>query len=334
MFLNECFKTYKPIIMKSVNIILVTGMVIISSALLAQTKGELTFTSSSDLAKAKLKYPPPSDKDKQEIRNIINATSAAYLKGDVNEVLKYYSDQSLELYSNQMVNAGSGNIRNRLKGQFKSGSFIKMDRTVESIEGTGPIVLALGKTKNSFKSGSDGKIYDNNVYDIFLFRKQEDGQWKILVHHWIPDETASGQPSEDSLSIRQAINRWSFFIKPGEVLSQEHVDNYASNFSAQAVEILPNQWSNIGLANIRLRNTRNIGMTWAQCTGYTFDINSFITVGSKDFSRRAVAWGIGDHSNYSKGSDKLSQYLFPWAMILTKEKDSQWRILVYHFYLD
>jgi hypothetical protein len=64
-----------------------------------------------------------------------------------------------------------------------------------------------------------------------------------------------------------------------------------------------------------------------------FDVNSFATIGPKGFSRKAVAWGIGDHSNYSKGSDKLSKYLFPWAMILTKESDGNWRILVYHFYL-
>jgi hypothetical protein len=123
-------------------------------------------------------------------------------------------------------------------------------------------------------------------------------------------------------------------MKPGEVLSQEHVENYMATQSSQAVEILPNQWSNIGIANIRLRTTGFIGITWAQCTGYTFDINSFATIGADGFSGRAVAWGIGDHSNYPKGSDRLSQYLFPWAMILTKEKDGQWRILMYHFYLD
>jgi len=63
-------------------------------------------------------------------------------------------------------------------------------------------------------------------------------------------------------------------------------------------------------------------------------VNSFATIGAEGFSKRAVAWGIGDHSNYSNGSDKLSQYLFPWAMILTKESDDQWRILVYHFFLE
>jgi ketosteroid isomerase-like protein len=320
--------------MKSVHVILLTGMVIISSTLLAQTKAEITFTSSADLAEAKSKYPPPSDKDKQEIKNIISASSAAYLKGEVDAILMDYSDQSIELYPNQMVNAGPGNIRNRLKRQFKDGSFTKMDRTVESIEGIGPIALALGKTNSAFKSSSDGKTYEDYCDDVFLLRKQKDGQWKILAHHWQSDEVASGPASDDAVRIRQLIDKWSFCIKPGEVLSQEHLENYVANYSPQAVEILPNQWSNFGIANIRLRNAGAIGVTWAQCTGYTFDVNSFAMIGAAGFSKRAVAWGIGDHSNYAKGSDKLSQYLFPWAMILTKESDNQWRILVYHFYLE
>jgi ketosteroid isomerase-like protein len=320
--------------MKSVYVILLTGMVISATALLAQTSAKMTFTSSADLAKAKSKYLPPSDKDKQEIKNIISASSAAYLKGDVDAILTYYSGQSIELYPNQMTNAGTGNIRNRLEGQFKYGRFIKMDRAVESIEGTGPIALALSKTRSAFKSGSDGKIYEDYRHDIFLLRKQADGQWKILVHHWLSDEVAGDQASDDSVSIRHLINKWSFFAKPGEVLSQEHLENYVANYSPQAVEILPNQWSNFGIANIRLRNAGALGVTWAQCTGYTFEVNSFATIGTAGFSKRAVAWGIGDHSNYSKDSDKLSQYLFPWAMILTKETDGQWKILVYHFYLD
>ena len=319
--------------MKSVRVILLAGMVITSGTLSAQTKSEMTFTSSADLAKAKAEFYPPSDNDKLAIKNIISTSSAAYLKGDIDVILSYYSDQSIELYPNQMVNASTGNIRNRLKGQFNNGVFTRMDRTVESIEGAGPIAIAWGKTSSSFKSNSDGKIYENDRNDIFVLRKQDDGQWKILVNHWFSEEVTGGQASDDSIRIRQLIDKWSFFIKPGEVLSEKHLENYVANYSPQAVEILPNQWSNFGLANIRLRNAGAIGVTWAQCTGYTFDVNSFTTIGPEGFSKRAVAWGIGDHSNYAKGSNKLSQYLFPWAMILTKENDGQWRILVYHFYL-
>lgn len=318
--------------MKSVYVILLTGMMTISSVLLAQTRNDIVFTTSADLAKAKSKYPPPSDKDKQEIKNVISAESAAYPKGDTEAILSSYSDQAIEVYPNQMVNAGSGNIRNRINGQFKYGSFTRMDRTVESIEGAGPIALVVGKTKAAFKSSSDGKTYEDSGDDIFLLRKQEGGQWKILVHHWFSGN-APVSKSDDASRIRQLINRWSFFAKPGEVLSQTHLDNYVSNFSPQAIEFLPDQWSNFGIANIKLRNSGAIGATWAQCVGYDFDINSFTAIGTAGSSKRAIAWGIGDHSNYSKGSDKLSQYLFPWVMILTKDAEGEWKILVYHFYL-
>jgi ketosteroid isomerase-like protein len=295
---------------------------------MASSKGK------ADVAKAKLKYPGPSEKDKLEIRNIISASSEAYLKGDVAAILEGYSDQAMELYPNQMVNAGTGNIRSRLQNPFRHGTFIKMDRIVESIEGTGPIALAWGKTESAFRSGSDGKIYEDEINDIFLFRKQENGQWKILAHHWHRNgDGESDQPSEDSLRIREVIDKWSFSVKPGEVFTQEHVENLAAIHSSQVIEIPPDQRANIGIANFRLRAEGFIGITWGQFTGYTFDVNSFATIGADGFSRRAVAWGIGDHSHYQKGSDKLSQYLFPWAMILTKEKDGEWRILVYHFFV-
>lgn len=320
--------------MKPVHSILATVLMIISSSLFAQTTSQLRFTTSEDLVKAKAKYPPPTDKDKQEIRSALSASSSGYLKGDIDAILRSYSDQSIELYPNQMTNAGTGNIRNRLAGALKYGSFTKMDRTVKSIEGVGPIALVLAKTESVYKSNSDGKSYEDSQSDIFLFRKQQDGQWKILTHHWIPSNGPSAQPTDDSGSIRQLIDNWSLFIKPGEVVSADHIEKYVANYSAQAVEILPNQWSNFGRENIRLRNSGAIGVTWAQCIGYNFPVNSFATVETNGVTKRAVAWGIGDHSNYSNGSSELSQYLFPWAMILTKEKDGQWRILMYHFYLD
>lgn len=105
------------------------------------------------------------------------------------------------------------------------------------------------------------------------------------------DSDVSGQPSNDSSDIREVIDKWSFCIKPGKVFTDEHVENLAAIYSPQAVDIYPNQQSNIGMLNLHLR--------WE---GF-------------------------------KGSDKVSKFLFPWAMVLTKEKDGQWRILVYHFYL-
>lgn len=116
----------------------------------------------------------------------------------------------------------------------------------------------------------------------------------------------SGQPSDDSSAVREVINKWSFFIKPGEVVTQEHVEKLLAINSPHAVKILPNQRSIIGIANVRLRTEGFVGIKWAQFTGYTFDVNSFVTVAADGFSRRAIAWGIGDHSNYPKGSDKLS----------------------------
>jgi ketosteroid isomerase-like protein len=286
----------------------------------------------ADVAKAMLKYPGPSEKDKQEMRNIISTISAAYVKGDVDAILSHYAGQAIEFPSDLVANAGIANIRTRLGGPFNYGSYTSHSRSVQSIEGRGPIAVAWGKTESKFKSGDN--ITERQSDDIFLFRKQRDGSWKILVHHWVPTGEGMTAPSPaDSLAVREAINKWSFFIKPGEVLGQQHIENLSAVHSSQGIEIIPNQQSFIGMANMRMRWSGALGMTWAQFTALNWDVNTFATTPAGGF-RTAVAWGIGDHSNYWKGSDKLSKYLFPWAMILTKEKDDQWRILVYHFFLE
>jgi ketosteroid isomerase-like protein len=288
----------------------------------------------AEIAKAKLKYPGPSHEDVQEIKNLISDFSAGAMNGDT--VMKYRSNQSMEIFPNQMVNVGIDNIRNRMADTFKYGSFTNLDISVESVQGTGPIALAWGNTKGSFKPASTEEINENTGRDIFLFRKQDNGQWRMLVHHWIitEKEGPNDLPSSGDISaIREVINSWNSFVKTGEVLSEKHIDNLEALHSSQAVEIYPNQRSNIGIANLRTRWAGFAGVTWAGFTGISFDTYSVATVGSEGSSRRAIAWGIGDHSFYPKGSSELYRFLFPWAMILTKEKDDKWRILVYHWFL-
>jgi ketosteroid isomerase-like protein len=291
--------------------------------------------SRADVARAKLKFPPPSEVEVQKIRDIISASSAGFLKGDIDAILKNYSDQSMEFFPSQMVNAGIGNIRVRLGQAFNSGSFTKFERTIESVQGTGGIAVAWGKTETAFKSSYNGNVSESKRDDIFLLRKQQDGEWKILAQHWFVANTEDqGQPSDNTAAVREVVDKWSFFMKPGEVLTQEHVEKVAAIYSAHGVDILPDQRSIIGMANLRLRLNGFKGIKWAQFTEVGFDINSLASVGAKGFERKAVAWGIGDHSNYPVGSDTVAKYLFPWAMILTKEKDDQWKILVYHFYIE
>ena len=286
----------------------------------------------AEMAKAKLKFGKPTDKDVQEIRGMIDATSAAYLKGDIDEVLKIYADQALEFLPNQVVNSGLSNIRIRAQNIFAYGKYTKFERSVDSITGVGDIALAWGKTQSTIKWNSSETLDERPRGDIFLLRKQQSGQWKILVHHiFIHDkEEAADNPS----AIRQTIDKFSFFIKPNEVLSQAHVENLAAIYSIQGVDIMPDQFAYIGIGNLRVRWDGFKGIKWAQFTDLPFETNYFSTIGDARFANKAVAWGIGDHTFYPQNSDKLLKFLYPWAMILTKEQDGQWRILAYHFYTE
>lgn len=63
-------------------------------------------------------------------------------------------------------------------------------------------------------------------------------------------------------------------------------------------------------------------------------MNSLGPLGIEGRGRRAVAWGIANQNFYPKDSDELRKHQFPWAMILTKEKDDTWRILAIHWGVD
>ncbi len=289
----------------------------------------------ADVAKAKLKYQRLSDKDMQDIRTLVSNVSSAYLKRDADGVMQHYAGQALEFFPSQMINAGHANIRTRIGQVLQAGTYTTMDRKIEFIEGLGPIAIAWGTTKTAFKSNANGETYENQQEDMFVFRKQHDGQWKILTHHWVmTNQTANSETPDNNSAIRKVIDKWNYFIKPGEILSQKHVDTLAAIYSQHAVEITPDQRSFIGMANLRLRWGGFVGIKWAQFTQVPFPVNSFATVGPDASARKAIVWGIGDHSNSWNASDEVAQYLFPYVMILTNEKDGQWRVLVYHFYLE
>lgn len=286
----------------------------------------------ADMAKAKLKFGKPTAKDAQEIKAIIEATPAAYLKGNIDEVVKNYANQALELLPNQVANPGLSNIRIRAENIFAYGKFIKFERSLDSIKGVGDIAVAWGKTESAIKWNSSETLDERSRGDIFLFRKQQNGQWKILVHHIFMNDKR--EEADNSLAIRQTIDKFSFFIKPNEVLSQTHVENLAAIYSTQGVDIMPDQFAYIGIGSLRVRWDGFKGIKWAQFTDLPFETNYFSTIGDERFAHKAVAWGIGDHTYYEANSDKLLKFLYPWAMILTKEQDGQWRILAYHFYIE
>jgi ketosteroid isomerase-like protein/Flp pilus assembly protein TadD len=276
-------------------------------------------------ARARLKFPEPSEKDASEIKDMITTSFAGYISGNVNETLKAYADQSIEIFGNQRVNVGITNLRKRLEGMYKLGAFLKQEPSIDFVNGAGGIAVAYGKTESLRKSPDSGKEVSSTENMIFIMRRQDNGEWKILIDHFYPSEQNTQPLSpEDRQSIQQMISKWDLALPTGETITAKHFDAFSEQYSAQAIEVLPSQISNIGIANLRAR--------WEQNEGAKMETNSLSPISMEGLGRRAVVWGIGKQEFYTKDSQELRKFEFPWAMIVSKEKDDAWRILAIHWY--
>jgi ketosteroid isomerase-like protein len=281
----------------------------------------------AEAARAQLKFPKPSDSDATTIKEIIASCFDASGKGNVDELLKDYSEQSIDIMGDQRANVGLPNIRKRFSNMFRDGSFAKISFSIESLNGTGPIAVAYTKNQFVWTESATEKETERKNTSIYLLRKNQDGKWKILANHYYGwNEDAPPISADDRASINKILAGWEAALKPGEELSAKNFDAFSALHSPQAIEIFSNQISNIGLPNLRAR--------WEYFTGARMETNSLNLLGIEGIGRRAVAWGIGNQNFYIKDSQELTKNQFPWAMILTKEKDDTWRILATHWGAD
>jgi len=281
----------------------------------------------AERARARLRFPQPSKEDATLIQEITAAAFAGYKDRNVDAFVEHQAEQALEIFPDQRVNIGRPNIRVRASNMFKNATIIKNDFSLEPIKGAGPIAVTYGKAESLVRENISEKEIAQTFNTIFLYRKGNDGDWKIIANHYY-GWNEEGQPlsAEDRESIGKVIASWEYILRAGEVMTETHVEDFSQLFSPQAIEMFGNLVSNVGLPNLKAR--------WRHYTGAKMEVNSLGMIGVEGAGRRAIAWGIGNQHFYAPNSTELQKFEFPWAMILTKEKDDVWRILVQHWGAD
>lgn len=274
-------------------------------------------------ARAKLKYPQLSEEDKVQIRGMLSASIDAYAQNNVDTLLKDYSGQAVKIWGNQAVNVGIANVQESFSGRFKYTPYTRFDGLIESIDGVGSIAIAYGKSESIAKNAASGQETKRTEDFIYLLRKRGDENWKILADHFYGEEESNPLSDEDIKNIQALLSDWDHAHALGGPITEEHLPTYAALHSPQIIEIYPNQVTNIGRGNLLARLQFAIGVN--------FEKSSLNPVAIKGRGRRAVSWGIASQTVYPKNSDKPISRQYPWAMILTKEKDDIWRVLVVHW---
>lgn len=279
----------------------------------------------ADYARARLKYADLSDTDKSQIKQMLDASFTGYEKGNLDDVMKPYSDQAIEIWDNQVANVGLANMKARVEDMFTEIAFTKEDYMIESIEGVGKIAVVYGREDTSIKNIKSGKEESRQGNALFLLRKQSNGNWKILADHFY--ERADGDnslSSEDKKSINLLLRNWNNLAKGDKSITSADLDEFEKLYSPQAIEIMPWQGARVGIANLRNR--------WEQIVDAKITYASLGTLGVAGLGKRAVAWGVGTQHLTPKEPREPVNTQFPWAMILTKEKDGSWKVLAIHWY--
>lgn len=274
-------------------------------------------------AGAKLKYPQLSEDDRVEIKKMLSASIDAYDQNNVETLLKDYSEQAVKIWGNQAVNVGMPNIRPGLSGLLGYHAYTKFDGLIESIDGVGTIAVAYGKSESRGKNAGPDEKTGSKENFIYLLRKRDDNNWRILADHFYGEDHGEPLSDEDRKSVKQLLEDWDHGHQSGAPLTEKQFEYYASLHSSQVIEIYPNEVSNIGTGNLLARV--------APAVGITFEKSSLNPITIEGRGRRAVSWGIASQIVYPKNSDTPISRQYPWAMILTKEKDDIWRVLVIHW---
>jgi ketosteroid isomerase-like protein len=273
------------------------------------------------VAKIRLRNPDLSDKDVQDIKMVTSSSMDEYKKGNVDGYMRFVDNQAIEIFGSQISNIGAPNIQRRVSDLFQGGSFTKLDAMIKDVKGLGPLALAWGRIEWTFKSKTSDQPTDYNRNVVFMLRRQPDGAWKTIG--WVNDMANQTESADDVSAIRKVLVKWNTFLKPGEAMQEQNIDVFASTYSSQAVEILPNGRSNVGIGNLRAR--------WSGFLGGKSENNSLGPIGIEVSGHKAVAWGAAIQDFSDSGSTTVNKSNFPWIMVLTKEKDDQWRILTLHW---
>ncbi len=290
----------------------------------AASLGMTSSQAKAENAKAQLKFPKPSSDDISTIKTIISEAFDAMKKSDVDKLVKDVSGHIVEIFGDQRANVGLPNLRKRFVGMFEHGMVEKQAFAIEAVVGSGPIAAAYGRNDVAWKESESGNVTEQKNNMIFLLDKQQDGEWKIIADHFY-DGTQDNMPlsSEDKTSINKVLAKWDAALEPGQQLTERHLEAFAVQYSPQAIEIFPDQLSNVGLPNLKAR--------WEQINVDRMKRNKLNPLGIEGLGRKAIAWGIANQDVIEKGTGTLYEFEFPWVMILTKEKDNAWKILAIHW---
>jgi ketosteroid isomerase-like protein len=251
--------------------------------------------------------------------------SQAIVNSDVEAAMAVFADQGVEIFPSLRSNIGKHNISSRYIQMFRNSDYSQFDHHPLWLEGTGSIVVSWGRQVLTFQN-QDQVPQSFHGYHTSIFRKQPDGSWKTLVVHGrnLPEQEPQAPEisATDKEKIMNLLKRWD---ETGleKADPDTKVECIAELYSDQALQVSPNQMSNIGKPNLMSRWRETIGdFEYVEC--------NLGARGIGGAGNMAVGYGTLNQSFYYLGQEELTQWSADWAIIFTREQDN-WKILAVHW---
>jgi uncharacterized protein (TIGR02246 family) len=127
-----------------------------------------------------------SQEDEKAIRNLIDAYEKGFLASDWNAQGEFYAEDSVQMPPNESVVVGKEAIQSRIESYEEITSFDYRERPIMIIEGRDDLAFTWSHYKG--KGKYKGESFSNGAVMLTVFRKQQDGTWKIVCDIWSYDK--------------------------------------------------------------------------------------------------------------------------------------------------
>lgn len=124
---------------------------------------------------------------KKAVDDFNTASIEAMKTNDFEKSLVYYADDALEMPPNQPAIRGKENIKAWMEKSAQAGvKMISGKFTSIEVNAAGDIGYEIGEFDMTFEVPPIGEMRDTGKY-IALFRKHQDGSWKVYAETWNSD---------------------------------------------------------------------------------------------------------------------------------------------------
>ncbi len=126
-----------------------------------------------------------SAEDVAAIRAVIDGVGKAFIAGDIEAILDQRTDQTVEVFPNEIANVGKVNVRKRFQEFMPNYDYTMWDFGITSVAGYGRIATACGHGTSEYHYGGAEELTKSESESAMILKKQDDGTWKIAVNHWV-----------------------------------------------------------------------------------------------------------------------------------------------------